>query len=81
MNVRLQLFAVVRQLAGRDAVELALPAEATVGQLRRELVARLPQLAHLVPHLVFAVDSQYADDGARIPPGADVACIPPVSGG
>ena len=34
-----------------------------------------------VPQMMFAVDTRYADDATPIPPNADVACIPPVSGG
>ena len=40
-----------------------------------------PQLAPLVAHATFAIGSRYADDRQPIPAGAEVACIPPVSGG
>lgn len=81
MNVRLQLFAVARQLAGGDLLELTLPDGATVAGLRRELAARVPELRSLVPHFMFAINAEYASDDAAIPPDAVVACIPPVSGG
>jgi molybdopterin converting factor small subunit len=38
-------------------------------------------LGVVLPHVVFAVNAEYADDASVIPPGASVACIPPVSGG
>ena len=81
MNVRVRLFAVARQAAGRDAVELDLPEGASIGDLRRQLGVEIPQLSGLVARMMFAVGTEYADDGAIIPPDADVACIPPVSGG
>lgn len=81
MNVRVQLFAAARQLAGRDVVELTLPDLATVGQLREAMEAEFPALAAILPHVMFAVDTEYADDSLAIRPGASVACIPPVSGG
>jgi molybdopterin converting factor subunit 1 len=81
MNVRVQLFAVARQLAGQEAIELSLPDRATVGQLRQALREAVPALDAVLPHVMFAVDAEYADDQAVIPPGAPVACIPPVSGG
>lgn len=81
MNVRIQLFAVARQLAGRDAIDLSLPDGATIGQLRRALAESTPALAAVLPHVVFAVNAEYADDASVIPPGASIACIPPVSGG
>lgn len=82
MNVRVQLFAVARQLAGgRECIEIALPEAATVGQLREALAASFPQLASVLPHVLFAVDAEYASDDRPIPSNAAVACIPPVSGG
>lgn len=81
MNVRVQLFAVARQLAGRESIELPLPDGATIGQLRQALAAGYPQLASVLPHVMFAVDAEYADDDRPIPPAAAIACIPPVSGG
>jgi molybdopterin converting factor small subunit len=81
MTVRLQLFALVRQLAGEEVVEIARADRATVGDLRRALGEMCPDLAHLLPHVLFAVNSDYAGDEQAIPAGAEVACIPPVSGG
>jgi molybdopterin converting factor small subunit len=75
------LFAAARQAAGRDWVDLQLPAGTTAGQLRRRLVEELPALAALAEHLLLAVDRQYARDVDEISPDAEVACIPPVSGG
>ena len=81
MNVRVQLFAVARQWAGAETVELELPAEATIGALRKAMIEKLPKLEQFGPLLRFAVNSEYADDAMQIPGGAEVACIPPVSGG
>ena len=81
MKIRLRLFAAAREAAGCDSVELELPGGATIGQLRRQLAARIPGLAGLAEHVMFAVDTEYADDTTPIPPQAEVACIPPVSGG
>jgi len=81
MRVDVQLFAVARQRAGRPRVAVELPGGATVAELRRALAARCPELAALLPHLMIAVDAEYADDARPIPPGAEVAVIPPVSGG
>ena len=79
--VRIQMFAVARQLSGRDVVEFSLPDAATIRQLRQALAAEVPALTQLMPHLMFAINAEYANDETTIPAGADVACIPPVSGG
>ena len=81
MKVSVRLFAVARQRAGRPEVTLELPDPVTVGALRRALAADFPELAPLVPNLMIAVAAEYATDEATIPPGAEVAAIPPVSGG
>ena len=81
MNVRVRLFAAARQAAGCETVEMELPRGSTVGQLRRRLAGEIPQLSGLVGQAMFAIDAEYARDSDEIPPDADVACIPPVSGG
>jgi molybdopterin converting factor small subunit len=62
-------------------VHVELPEPATVGQLRTALVQQHPALARVVPRAMIAVDSEYAEAGAVVREGAQVACIPPVSGG
>jgi sulfur-carrier protein len=81
MIVRVQLFALARQLAGAEFIELTLANGATVGDVRRALANHRPDLAHLLPHVLFAINSEYAGDESAIPSGASMACIPPVSGG
>jgi molybdopterin converting factor subunit 1 len=81
MNVRVRLFAAARQAAGRDAVELELPTAATIADLRRSLAERFQPLSTLLPHVLFAINAEYAGDATPIPAGAEIACIPPVSGG
>jgi molybdopterin converting factor subunit 1 len=79
--VAVRLFAGARQCAGRALVELELAEGATVAELRRALAAAYPELALLLPRVRIALDAEFADDLAPIPPGAELAVIPPVSGG
>lgn len=81
MTVQLRLFAAARDLVGQERLEIELSAGATIRELRQALIQTTPALAKLVPHLMFAINAQYAADAAPIPQGAEVACIPPVSGG
>jgi molybdopterin converting factor subunit 1 len=81
MNVTVKLFARVRDLAGTDRVELQLPDAGRVRDVRESLTGRFPQLAALAPCLLVAVGNDYGQDDTLVPPGADVACFPPVSGG
>jgi sulfur-carrier protein len=81
VNVRVQMFAVARQLSGRDAVQLELPIGVTLRDLRVALAAEVPALEQLMPHLLFAINADYASDETLITASDDIACIPPVSGG
>ncbi len=81
MRIRVRLFAVARQTAGSDSVEIDLPDGATIGQLRLALARQVPALTTAVEHATFAMNTQYAADETTIHPDAEVACIPPVSGG
>ena len=81
MKVRVRLFAAARQAAGRDVVELELPAQATVAELRRRLSQELPALSAATGAALFAINAEYASETRAIPADAEVACIPPVSGG
>jgi sulfur-carrier protein len=81
MMVRVKLFAVARQLAGRDVVELELATPATIGRLRATLAAQVPELAGISRHVMFALGTDYADDSATVDEASEISCIPPVSGG
>ena len=81
MRFQVKLFAVARQVTGLDTIDVCLPDGATVGQLRNELACQSPSLGPLMPHLMIAVDSNYADDTRTLRAGDEIACIPPVSGG
>ena len=81
MNLCIRLFAAAKQAAGRNSLDMELPENATIGQLRQRLAEEFPQLSGLIRQAMFSIDAEYAGDKQKIPPNADVACIPPVSGG
>ncbi len=76
MQVRVRLFAALRERAGEDVVELELADDARVDDALR----RLSELTGDVP-VVLAVNHEYADGSTRLRPGDELALIPPVSGG
>jgi molybdopterin converting factor subunit 1 len=81
MRVRVKLFAVARELAGRNEVEVAVADGATVAQVRQALVAAVPALGPVLPHALLAVDAKYAGDATVVTEQSELALIPPVSGG
>jgi molybdopterin synthase catalytic subunit len=82
MTVTVRLFAILRERAGRDSVEIELPEGATVADAFERL-ATAPGLGELVVRLPLrmAVNREYAGDGTTIRPGDELALIPPISGG
>ena len=81
MIVRVRLFARAKDLAGADVVSLELPQPAAVADLRRRLAAHVPALAPLLARSALAVNEEFARDDQLLGPGAEVALLPPVSGG
>ncbi len=81
MNVQVRLFAVARELAGADTVDVAVSEPCTVAALRQALASQVPALAALLPGVLFAIGSEYVADQTIVLAKAEVACIPPVSGG
>jgi MoaE-MoaD fusion protein len=73
-------FAAAREAAGAgsEVLDLAPP---DLPALRRALVERHPALARVLPRCRLAVNERLADEDEALPAGAEVAVIPPVSGG
>jgi MoaE-MoaD fusion protein len=76
MRVRVRLFAVLRERAGSEELELELPDGARVSDA-------LARVEHVTEGLsvVMAVNHDYADPDAPLNAGDELALIPPVSGG
>lgn len=81
MPIRVRLFAIARERAGVSEAALELNEHATVADVRAALAERFPALRPLLPNVMIAVNAEYADDAQVIPSDAEVALIPPVSGG
>ena len=81
MRARVRLFALAKDRAGRSEIDLELPEGGTVADLRRALGAASPDLEPLVAGMMITLNAEYAADSDRVPDGAEIAAIPPVSGG
>jgi molybdopterin converting factor subunit 1 len=81
IRITVRFFAAARDLAGCETAILDLPAGSTAANLRARLAATYPALAGLLRHSLFAVGNEYAGDDSPLADGAEVAVIPPVSGG
>jgi molybdopterin converting factor subunit 1 len=82
MMVRVRLFAILRERAGRDSVEIELPEGAIVADAIDTLALR-PLLSETLAELPvrMAINQEYAAFDDPISPGDELALIPPISGG
>jgi MoaE-MoaD fusion protein len=78
---RVRCFAVLRERTGGPEMELDLPEGATVADLKAAVEARIPELAGRLGAVRVAADYAFLGDADPLPPGAELALIPPVSGG
>jgi MoaE-MoaD fusion protein len=76
VHVRVRLFAILRERAGRNEVELELPDSARVSDALEALGDVTRGLK-----VVLAVNREYASPDTVLEPGDELALIPPVSGG
>jgi len=81
MIVHVRLFARARDLARADTLHIELSDGATVADLRHRLAADYPALAGLLERSALAVEEEFATDSLVLPANAEIALLPPVSGG
>lgn len=75
------LFAGAKALAGKDAVEVELTQRPTAAEVLAAIARAEPNLQGLLPACRLAVDRRYAGEHDVLPNDAELALIPPVSGG
>lgn len=81
VKVRVRLFAALTEAAGRDVLDLDLPAGATVRAALDAAGERVPAVRKYAGSLLAAVNMEYVPTSHRLAEGDEVALIPPVSGG
>ena len=81
MQIRVLFFATLREIAKTKELELEVPEGTTLQQLKPMLVKRIPALAPALMTSLASVNKEFAFDADEIPPEAEVAFFPPVSGG
>ncbi len=74
-------FAQVRDRLGREQERLELPAATSAAAILGALGARHPQCAAAFSSCRVAVDCRFIADEVVLAEGAEIAVIPPVSGG
>jgi len=62
-------------------MELDIPEDMTVQGLKDKIAEEIPNLKESMKSVLITIDREYAFDEAVIPPNAEMAMFPPVSGG
>lgn len=81
MQIKVFFFASLRETAKTKELELAVPDGTTILRLKEILDDRIPGLLLSQRTALAAVNKEFALAEEEIPPGAEVAFFPPVSGG
>ncbi len=80
MNIRVKLFASLREAAGRTTIDLTLPDGATVADALAALDGQLRPASQGTPVAV-AINRRYVEPNTGLREGDELALLPPVSGG
>ena len=80
-HVKLLFFATLRDRAGTKSMEFDIPADLTIQGLKDTLSSEFPNLKESMSSVLITINREYAFDEAVIPPNAELAMFPPVSGG
>lgn len=79
--ILVHFYAGLRELAKRPTLELPWEPMLSVSSLRLQLSIQLPEIEGLLARSNVAVNDQLVAEDAIIPDAAEVALLPPVSGG
>ena len=81
MNVVVQFYAQLRDVAGRSESKIDLPTNASVDQLLKEVYRQIPELRAHDKTILVGAGLEFVDRKHVIQPGETVSIMPPVQGG
>ncbi len=80
-HIKLLFFATLRERVGSRSLEMDVPLNMTVLELRERLSQQHPNLTESMKSVLISINQEYSFDDAVIPMNAEIALFPPVSGG
>jgi len=81
VQIKVLLFATLKDRAGIDRLVVTLPDGASVADFQERLAADVPSLAVALPTALVSINHEYAFAEDTLKDGDEVALFPPVSGG
>jgi molybdopterin converting factor subunit 1 len=80
-HIKLLFFATIRERMGSRSLEMDIPLNMTVLELKERLSKEYPNLAEVLKSVLISINQEYSFDDTVIPVNAEIALFPPVSGG
>jgi molybdopterin converting factor subunit 1 len=81
MHITVKLFALMREKAGTETLQLTVPEGTTIRQALGVLRQQQPILAPYLANVRLSLHTEFVEAETVLQPGDEVALIPPVSGG
>jgi len=81
MKVKILFFANLKNLISKSKIELTIPENSLVRDLRVIVLDLYPQLTDVFSNVIISINQEFAFDEDIIPDNAEIALFPPVSGG
>ena len=81
MKISVLLFASIKEYAGTNTISFDIEDKSTVAELKQEIANHLPALKDLLPTALVSINHEFAFPEDKVPPDAEIAIFPPVSGG
>ncbi len=81
MKVKVLLFASLKDIAGRRALEMELDDASTLKQVTEKLASLYPEIGRMQKSVRIAINQEFADEEISLNNGDEIAFLPPMSGG
>lgn len=81
MEVKVLLFAYLKEVAGKPVISLNLDEPATAGSILDKIKEFYPTVSEQVAYFKVSIDGEYVSNTAPVRADSEIAIIPPVSGG
>jgi len=80
-NLKIRLFAILRDVVGEREISISVPSGVTVRYLNNEILKKYPQLSSFSNKFVTSVNYKVTSGDTIITSSDEIALLPPVSGG
>ena len=80
-EIKVKLFAILRERVGESEITITVPTGITVNQLNSEILNKFPQLKSFSNKFVTSVNCKVTSGDTIITSKDEIALLPPVSGG